>query len=80
MGIGGDSCIDEEYPSHIICLQKKFQNMMRRQAGQWGAKDGTGANSDVIFESKVKFEFFGNSVQIHIRTAYCMYACYLAFS
>ncbi len=33
-----------------------------------GVKDGTGANYDVIFESKLEFEYFENSVQIHIPT------------
>ncbi len=45
-----------------------------------GVKDGAGGDSDVIFESKLEFEFFGKSVQTHINTAYCTYECYWAFS
>ncbi len=68
------------YLSHIIYVSKKIQIWWRKGWGSEGAKDGAGANSDVIFEIKLEFENFGKSVQIHTHTAYCMYACYLAFS
>jgi hypothetical protein len=48
--------------------------------GRRGVKHGAGANSDVILESKLEFEYFGNSVQTYIHTAYCTYACYVAIS
>jgi len=45
----------------------------RRCTPQHQVKDGAGGNSDVIFESNFEFDFFGKSVQTHIRTAYCTY-------
>ncbi len=54
--------------------------MGREGPGRQGVKDGAGGDSYVIFESKLEFEFFGKSIQTHIRTAYFTYECYWAFS
>ena len=78
---GGDNCVDGELSlKHTSSMSQRYAKFYEEAGGtEGGVKDGA-PNSDVIFESKLEFEYFGNSVQIHIPTAYCTYACYLAFS
>ena len=45
-----------------------------------GVKDGAGGDSDVIFESKLEFDFFWENNTILHTYSYCAYECYWAFS
>jgi hypothetical protein len=60
----------------VVCLQKfsKYDE----EAGSGGQLRMAWGQIMMLFLNQSWN--FGNSVQIHLRTAYCTYACYLAFS
>jgi hypothetical protein len=77
MGLGGDNFIDDELSlEHSSMSPEMFK--YDDEAGRGGRLRMARGKIMMLFLNPSWN--FGNSVQIHIRTAYCTYACYLAFS